>query len=207
MLRAHALYSSIDRLFKSVQTTLTHPLSFRHSGKPREKPASWDLPSNARGGAVAGSVATLSQRIATLAKLLVVFALAVLSVPMSVMSQGVQYTANKMENIRRANVRVDPSTLAMHLSIPITQYPGRGGSLPITFNYSSRVWRIESQGPIEEDCARFFPQYTQQLRAIYDESGGAREQYASRCQQRRRFCFGCQRDFQGDLHSCEQQHL
>lgn len=173
MLRAHALYSLIDRLFKSVQTTLTHPLSFRRSGKPREKPASWDLPSNARGGAVAGSVATLSQRIATLAKLLVVFALAVLSVPMSVMSQGVQYTANKMENTRRASVRVDPLTLAMNLTIPITEYPQRGGgSLPITYNYSSRVWRIESQGPIDSSCAPFHPELTRQLIAIYDESGG-----------------------------------
>lgn len=47
----------------------------------------------------------------------------------------------------KSNARVNPSTLAMEISVPITSYPGRGGNpTPVTFNYSSKVWQMEKAG-------------------------------------------------------------
>lgn len=51
----------------------------------------------------------------------------------------------KADQALKSNARVNPSTLAMELSIPIGGYPGRAGnSLPLMFNYSSKVWQIKS---------------------------------------------------------------
>src|SRR5258708_25501678 len=44
----------------------------------------------------------------------------------------------------KSNARINPSTLAMELSIPIAVYPGRAGSsLPVAFDYSSKVWELK----------------------------------------------------------------
>jgi RHS repeat-associated protein len=44
----------------------------------------------------------------------------------------------------RSNLHVDPSTGALQLQVPLGEYRGRGeASLPITLNYSSKVWNIK----------------------------------------------------------------
>jgi RHS repeat-associated protein len=63
--------------------------------------------------------------------------------PASSFAQNVQYTQNKPDQALRSDLRVDPSTLGMSIAIPLGSYPGRAGNtLPITLNYSSKVWRI-----------------------------------------------------------------
>jgi len=47
----------------------------------------------------------------------------------------------------RSNARINPSTLAVELAIPIADLPGRGGaSMPLVFNYSSKVWELRPTG-------------------------------------------------------------
>jgi RHS repeat-associated protein len=57
-------------------------------------------------------------------------------------AQTVQYTQGKADQALRSDLRVDPSTLGMSIQVPIGSYPGRGPSLPISLNYSSKLWRI-----------------------------------------------------------------
>src|ERR1043165_9356877 len=43
----------------------------------------------------------------------------------------------------RSNLRGNPSTVAVEFDITLGNYPGRGGlDVPITFHYSSKVWRV-----------------------------------------------------------------
>src|SRR6476469_5237621 len=66
-----------------------------------------------------------------------------LVVPSFAAAQNVQHTENKVDLALRSHTRVDPSTLAMSIQIPLTSYPGRAGTgLPVTLNYSSKQWRI-----------------------------------------------------------------
>ena len=58
-------------------------------------------------------------------------------------AQDKQYTENKPDLAMRSDARIDPSTLAMSLEIPLAGAPGRAGtSLPVALRYSSKVWRI-----------------------------------------------------------------
>ena len=62
-------------------------------------------------------------------------------------AQNVKNTDYSPDKSLKSNARVNPSTLAMELSIPISGYPGRAGnSLPVTFDYSSKVWEIQPIG-------------------------------------------------------------
>jgi RHS repeat-associated protein len=50
----------------------------------------------------------------------------------------------KPDRALKSNARVNPMSRAMELSIPIGGYQGRAGNgLPLTFNYSSKVWQID----------------------------------------------------------------
>ena len=50
----------------------------------------------------------------------------------------------KPDKALKSNARINPMSRAMELSIPIGGYQGRAGSgLPITFDYSSKVWQID----------------------------------------------------------------
>lgn len=60
--------------------------------------------------------------------------------------------AGSADNAIRSSSRVDPSTRAMSIQIPLKNYPGRGMSLPITLNYSSKVWRMENVGVYWSAC-------------------------------------------------------
>ena len=56
---------------------------------------------------------------------------------------NVQNTNNRADQALRSNLRVDPSTLGLSLSIPLETYPGRAGNnVPVTLNYNSKLWRI-----------------------------------------------------------------
>ena len=62
-------------------------------------------------------------------------------------AQNIQHTENKPDLALRSDSRVDPSTLGMSFSIPLTSYPGRAGhGLPVAITYSSKVLRLDFQG-------------------------------------------------------------
>ncbi len=55
-------------------------------------------------------------------------------------------TSNNADQNLKSIARVNPSTLAMEMSVPLMTYPGRNGnSLPIGFSYSSKIWRMQSR--------------------------------------------------------------
>ncbi len=61
------------------------------------------------------------------------------------LAQYVRDMNYKADQALKSNARVNPTTLAMEISIPIGSYPGRAANnLPIVFNYSSKVWQIKS---------------------------------------------------------------
>ena len=54
-------------------------------------------------------------------------------------------TDNKADRNLKSAARINPSSLAMELAVPLGGYPGRAGnSLPLAFNYTSKVWRMTS---------------------------------------------------------------
>ena len=55
-----------------------------------------------------------------------------------------QENENTADRALKGSGRVNPSTLAMEISIPLGSYPGRGINVPISLSYSSKVWRMES---------------------------------------------------------------
>jgi len=54
-----------------------------------------------------------------------------------------QKTNNTSDQTLRSSGRVNPSTLGMEYGLPLGSYPGRGISLPLGLNYSSKLWRLE----------------------------------------------------------------
>lgn len=54
----------------------------------------------------------------------------------------VRYTEGNVDQSLRSSQTVDPTTLGMSFSVTLANYPGRGISLPMTLNYSSKVWRV-----------------------------------------------------------------
>ncbi len=78
--------------------------------------------------------------------------LIVLSAFSFVSGQNVMPSDYKADQVLKSNARVNPTSLAMELSIPIGGYKGRAGNgVPIAFNYSSKVWQMETTmgGPFE----------------------------------------------------------
>src|SRR5688572_2007195 len=52
---------------------------------------------------------------------------------------------NKIDQTMRSAARVNPSTLAVEISIPLASFPGRkGNAVPVSLNYSSKVWGMAS---------------------------------------------------------------
>ena len=61
-----------------------------------------------------------------------------------IFAQNIQNPQTSVDNLVRSTLKVDPSTGAMQLQIPLGQYPGRGeAALPVSLNYSSKVWTIK----------------------------------------------------------------
>lgn len=82
----------------------------------------------------------------------------------SATAQNMEYTQGKADQALRSDLRVDPSTLGMSIQVPIANYAGRGVSLPISLNYSSKVWRMNLDTSWENSSGA----YTES-RAIYAE--------------------------------------
>ena len=78
---------------------------------------------------------------------LVVILCAVLCLAYGASAQNSRNTDYNPDKSLKSNARVNPSTLAMELSIPVGGYPGRGGGgLPVSFTYSSKVWQFRHSG-------------------------------------------------------------
>lgn len=70
------------------------------------------------------------------AQTMLVAILTLVSIASSTSAQTVEFTQNSK------------ATTTMNLSVPLTNYPGRGISLPVNLSYSSNVWRIGYNKPI-----------------------------------------------------------
>ena len=54
---------------------------------------------------------------------------------------------NKADENLKSLAHINPSTLAMEMSVPFMSYPGRNGnSLPVGLSYSSKLWRMRTKG-------------------------------------------------------------
>src|SRR4051794_15991399 len=68
-------------------------------------------------------------------------AFALLLVSSAFTQSDVNHTTYSYDKTLHSNARIDPTTLAMQLSIPLPSYPGRGaGSVSNSLEYSSKVW-------------------------------------------------------------------
>jgi hypothetical protein len=71
--------------------------------------------------------------------------LLILAFTFSLSAQTVRNTDFNPDKSLKSNARVNPSTLAMELSVPIAGFPGRAGaSRGLVFNYTSKVWGTKS---------------------------------------------------------------
>ncbi|MGI8544185.1 MAG: RHS repeat domain-containing protein [Aridibacter sp.] len=58
-------------------------------------------------------------------------------------AQDKAHTDNSAEQTLRSSGRVNPSTFGLEMNIPLGAYPGRGINVPVSINYSSKVWRLD----------------------------------------------------------------
>lgn len=74
----------------------------------------------------------------------ILFSVLLMSGVSALFAQDIRSTDNKPDSNLKSSARVNPSTLAMEMSIPLASYPGRrGNSTPITLKYSSKVWDMD----------------------------------------------------------------
>jgi RHS repeat-associated protein len=99
----------------------------------------------------------------------------------SILAQGGSGTPRESNSDGKADsnlkslARINPSTLAMELTLPLMSYPGRSGnSLPFALHYSSKLWRMKNKAtyyyttPIGN-----YRQYVTQLLPTYAERSAA----------------------------------
>jgi hypothetical protein len=82
-------------------------------------------------------------------------------------------TRNNSDKTERSAAHINPTTLGMELSIPLGGAPGRGGnSLPITFNYSSKVWRGDYYREVSGGITTYsgYPKYGEHSNAGWTSS-------------------------------------
>jgi RHS repeat-associated protein len=66
---------------------------------------------------------------------------------LSVSAQNIQYNQKSVDLGLRSDLKINPSTRAVEMQIPLGFYAGRAGlNVPITISYSSKVWRVGYQG-------------------------------------------------------------
>jgi RHS repeat-associated protein len=84
-------------------------------------------------------------------------------------------TDNGSDQNLKSSVRVNPSTLAMEMSLPLANYPGRNGSsLPVGISYSSKLWRMEDSEPyFYTTPIGNYRQYVTQLYSTFAERSAA----------------------------------
>lgn len=88
-------------------------------------------------------------------------------------SPQIKDSDNKADSNLKSAARINPSTLAMELSIPMMSYPGRNGnSMSFGISYSSKLWRMDDMftywDPLPFSCNK---QYVTQLNAKFAERG------------------------------------
>src|SRR4030095_9658802 len=66
----------------------------------------------------------------------------IISSAAALFAQEAQDTKNKADQVLRSTGTVNPSTLGLEMNIPLGGYQGRGITLPIGLNYSSKLWRF-----------------------------------------------------------------
>ena len=65
----------------------------------------------------------------------------------SASAQNIQYNQKSVDLGLRSDLKVNPSSRAVEMQIPLGSYEGRAGvNVPITILYSSKVWRVGYQG-------------------------------------------------------------
>jgi len=65
------------------------------------------------------------------------------------LAQGKRDTDKNPDQVLKSNARVNPSTLAMEMSVPLGTYQGRAGNaLSNTLNYSSKLWEFREFGTV-----------------------------------------------------------
>ena len=80
-------------------------------------------------------------RSSTKTKAIIILFLCLFLLASSLFGQKDSTNENSSDRNLRGSSRINPSTLAMEISIPLGVYPGRNGnSIPIAVNYSSKVW-------------------------------------------------------------------
>lgn len=84
-------------------------------------------------------------------------------------------TGDKADQNLKSLARVNPSTLAMEMSLPLMTYPGRNGnSLPVGLTYSSKVWGMKAAHTWWYPAAHGDDRkYVTDLNAIYGERTAA----------------------------------
>lgn len=55
-----------------------------------------------------------------------------------------QESKDTADKALKGSGRVNPTTLAMEIDIPLGSYPGRGINVPISLSYSSKLWRMDT---------------------------------------------------------------
>jgi len=115
------------------------------------------------------SLALFSAAISPAAALSIGAALFVLLLSLSTNAQTPQKpnTDSALDNRMRSGATVDPMSMSLQLSISLGSYPGRDGlALPITMNYSSRLWGIHhvttekcGMNPLWVYYQRYRPEY------------------------------------------------
>ena len=104
--------------------------------------------------------------------LLIVFLWYALLSPASTYAQNVQSPQNTVDQAFRGDFKVDPLTLALTMHITLRQYSERGGAtIPVTFYYSSKVWRME-YGGYHQGGACCEPSFTANIQGLPDDNSG-----------------------------------
>lgn len=94
---------------------------------------------------------------------LTLLALAIVLAPATQAQQPqLQYTKNTPDQTMRSDARVDPSSHALSVQIPLAGFAGRAGlGLPVSITYSSKIWHLEQDGEIEppHGFALYYPYF------------------------------------------------
>ncbi len=98
-------------------------------------------------------------------------------VAISADAQSIRNTDYSPDKVLKSNARVNPSTLAMELSIPVIGYPGRAGNgKSATFSYSSKVWGMDTynswESPLGFHMNDIRPRYAKGTAAGWSSSLG-----------------------------------
>jgi RHS repeat-associated protein len=92
-------------------------------------------------------------------------------------AQSIRNTDHNPDKVLKSNARVNPSTLAMEMTISVIGYPGRvGNGKSASFSYSSKVWGMDSynswESPLGFTVNDIRPRYAKETAAGWSSSLG-----------------------------------